>query len=404
MRTTKMDMHVHSIHSMDGNETPEDIIKAAGDRNLEYISITDHDSIDAFEQIVEEKGLPKDTIFVPYDNGVKLVSGSEVTCFMDVGLGKKVKFHVLVYGYDLSNKEFVDFIRRKNFDDRSVDWGIFEYLHNANPRLFTISRKEIQHLTEELKRKNRGFNRFRSEDVIRYFAMKNKVHESVIAKYANEYIQRQRLDIDIVELINLAHKAGGVCLLAHPRNSMSKFLQKNREHRLISSINSESFYLNVIQRLLDIGLDGVDVSKNKNKVDSQIIDMVCGKYMTTVGSDFHGFHSHMLGKRCVFHDKQTGQDFFEELDDRRANIIDILKVIERYRAEGKIAPAQRAAQDRIVTQETKLFTIKDGELQQNELDGKSYHIRINGDVKVEDRGETHTSKKPHEMEDGGRSL
>lgn len=395
MKTTT-DMHIHSIVSMDGNETPEDIIKAAGERDLSYISITDHDSIDAYEKIIEEKGLPKDTIFVPYDNGVTLVSGTEVTCNMDVGLGKKIKFHVLVYGYDLGNQEFVDYIRRKSFDDRSVDWGIFEYLHKANPRLFTISRKEIQHLTEELKRKNRGFNRFRSEDVIRYFAIKNKVHESVIAKYANEYIQKQRLDLDIVELINISHKAGAVCLLAHPRNSMSKFLQKNRDHRLISSINSESFYLNVIQRLLDIGLDGVDVSKHKNKVDNQIIDMVAGKYLTTVGSDFHGFHSHMLGKRCVFHDKQTGQDFFEELDDSKSNIINALKVIERYRAQGQLAPVQLKAQQRIVTQDTKMFGVKDGELVQNELDGKSYHVRINGDVKAEDRAETNTSKPKEE--------
>ena len=131
-------MHIHSIASMDGNETAESIIKAAGERDLSYISITDHDAIDVFEQLVEERGIPKNTMFVPFDNGVNLIPGSEVTCYMDVGLGKKIKFHVLVYGYDLANKEFVDFVKRKNFDDKNVDWGIFEYLHKQNPRLFTI--------------------------------------------------------------------------------------------------------------------------------------------------------------------------------------------------------------------------------------------------------------------------
>ena len=392
MKKTTMDMHIHSIASMDGNETAEEIIKAAGERDLSYISITDHDAIDVFEQLVEERGIPKDTMFVPFDNGVNLIPGSEVTCYMDVGLGKKIKFHVLVYGYDLSNKEFVDFVKRKNFDDKNVDWGIFEYLHKQNPRLFTISRKEIQTLTEQIKKHNRGFNRFRAEDVIRFFAVKNKVHESVIARYANEYIQRSRLDIDIVELINKAHDAGAVCLLAHPRNSMSKFLQKNRDHRLISSINAESLYLNVIQRLLDIGLDGVDVSKSRNAIDKKIIDMVCGRYVTTVGSDFHGFHSHMLGKRVVHHDQHTGQDFFEELDDSRANIIDVLKVIEKYRSKGQLAPVQVDAKKRVQSQETKMFSIKDGKIVQNELDNKSYHVIIHEPAPAE-HGEKHEQER-----------
>ena len=163
---------------------------------------------------------------------------------------------------------------------------------------------------------------------------------------------------------------------------MSKFLQKNKNDRIISRINGESFYLKVIQRLLDIGLDGVDISKRKNDIDKQIIQMVSGKYVTTVGSDFHGFHSHMLGKRCVFHDKTTGQDFFEELDDSKSTIIDVLKVIEKYRAQGQLAPVQLAAQKRIVTQDTKMFTVKDGNIVQNKLDGKSYRVTLHEDVQA----------------------
>ena len=95
--------------------------------------------------------------------------------------------------------------------------------------------------------------------------------------------------------------------------------------------------------------------------------------------------------------KSLIQDFFQELDDRRANIIDVLKVIERYRAEGKIAPVQKAAQDRIISQDTKMFTIQDGVLSQNKLDGKSYRVKINGDL-------AHQPAKKAAEKDDGRTL
>ncbi len=383
---TKIDMHIHSIESLDGNETPESIIEAAGNRDLKYISITDHNSIDAYEQQLEIKGMPKDTIFLEYDNGVSLVPGCEVTCWMDVGLNKQVKFHMLVYGYNCNNTMFLDYIRKKTADDKMVDWGIFNHLQNKDKKLFSITRQEIQQLTEEIKEKNHGFNRFEPYDVVRYFAIRNKMHESEVLKYTKDYQSKPRFNFNIVDVINEAHKAGAICLLAHPRNSMAKYLQKNEKDKIIDSINSESFYINCIQRLLDIGMDGVDISKHKNKVDNQIIKKFADRYVTTVGSDFHGFHSHKLGMRHIFHDNSTNEDFFEEMDDSRADIIDVLKMMDKYRKDGKLAPFQRKYGEHL-SQDTQLFSVINGKLVQNKLDGKAYTCAINGKVKFQNQNQ-----------------
>ena len=45
-----IDLHLHTNCS-DGTDSPIELIKKAEKKNLEYISITDHDNCDAYEQL-----------------------------------------------------------------------------------------------------------------------------------------------------------------------------------------------------------------------------------------------------------------------------------------------------------------------------------------------------------------
>ncbi|HPQ88447.1 MAG TPA: PHP domain-containing protein, partial [Gammaproteobacteria bacterium] len=47
-----VDLHCHTTCS-DGELTPEEIIKLAKQNNIEILSITDHDNVDAYSQIAE---------------------------------------------------------------------------------------------------------------------------------------------------------------------------------------------------------------------------------------------------------------------------------------------------------------------------------------------------------------
>ena len=45
-----VDLHIHTNNS-DGTDTIEDLLKKAEELKLEYISITDHDNCNAYEQL-----------------------------------------------------------------------------------------------------------------------------------------------------------------------------------------------------------------------------------------------------------------------------------------------------------------------------------------------------------------
>jgi 3',5'-nucleoside bisphosphate phosphatase len=49
----KCDLHIHSICS-DGRFTPRDIVKMAKDKNLNYVSLTDHDTLTGIEEALNE--------------------------------------------------------------------------------------------------------------------------------------------------------------------------------------------------------------------------------------------------------------------------------------------------------------------------------------------------------------
>ncbi|MGD9661917.1 MAG: PHP domain-containing protein [Porticoccaceae bacterium] len=63
----KIDFHCHTTAS-DGALSPEQLVQRAGDRGIELLSITDHDSVNAYQQL---STLPK---------GLRLIPGIELSC------------------------------------------------------------------------------------------------------------------------------------------------------------------------------------------------------------------------------------------------------------------------------------------------------------------------------------
>jgi predicted metal-dependent phosphoesterase TrpH len=93
-----IDMHIHS-RSSDGAFTVEEIIEEAKRRNIGFMSITDHDSIDCQEAAVD---LAKKA-------GIHYVSGVELNVtFSHPGYrdGKSISLDFLGYQFDPKNKEF----------------------------------------------------------------------------------------------------------------------------------------------------------------------------------------------------------------------------------------------------------------------------------------------------------
>jgi len=80
-------LHIHTCFS-DGKAMPEDIICSAAEKKLKYISITDHNTIDAYKHI--EK----------LEHGeLKIITGVEFDCWY-----KSNFMHILGYGINLQDE------------------------------------------------------------------------------------------------------------------------------------------------------------------------------------------------------------------------------------------------------------------------------------------------------------
>lgn len=95
----RIDLHIHTCYSSDGIQTVDEAILSAKNKGIDIISIADHDSINAYKEIVENNinDLP---IIIP---------GIEFTVWYPEYKGR---CHILKYFYDSKDKGFNDCLRQ----------------------------------------------------------------------------------------------------------------------------------------------------------------------------------------------------------------------------------------------------------------------------------------------------
>ena len=95
-----VDLHIHSYYS-DGEMTTEQVIEQAKAQNMKYISICDHNCIDAY--------LNSDILSNPI-----VIPSVEFDCFY-----KGVLIHILGYGIDVNNSDLAKFYADNKNDKTS---------------------------------------------------------------------------------------------------------------------------------------------------------------------------------------------------------------------------------------------------------------------------------------------
>lgn len=86
-----VDMHIHSLYS-DGDKNIEEILKKCESKKLDYISITDHNTCEAY----------KDEAFKMNLFNGKIVIGSELNAYIG---NKRIEF----LAYNIKNPEIIIF-------------------------------------------------------------------------------------------------------------------------------------------------------------------------------------------------------------------------------------------------------------------------------------------------------
>lgn len=252
----KYDLHVHSNIS-DGKVSREEIIKHAIENKLECIAFTEHNDFVSDDKCI----LSDDLIFI---------NGIEFDTFYDKS------FHTLCY---FGNKNNV------------IDKLINKYRENSNDR----SEELIKRISEQHKIDidlinlqtfcNKKY--ITKRDIIDWLIF-NKYAQSVheasykfTGKTATSYVPKYSFDFkDVAEVIK---NIDGKLVLAHP-----------------SSLKYNLDELEVfIKRLIDLGLDGIEVvnSSKIEEIQTQLYKLIANNYnlLMSGGSDFHSFDKDKLG-------------------------------------------------------------------------------------------------------------
>ena len=202
-----IDLHIHSTYS-DGSYTVKEILQEAENKNLEYISITDHDCVNAYKEL-ENMNIKN------YYKG-NIIVGCEFKCYLE-------EFHIpieiLGYGFDLN-------IIKQYFENNhimGVQKNYLAYLKKQGKKVGLVFDENLK-LIDNHSYASAVFE----TELLKYSENKEimkKHHISLEpnfyrAEQCNKnsifYIDENKDFIGIQGLLEKIHEAKGLAFLAHP--------------------------------------------------------------------------------------------------------------------------------------------------------------------------------------------
>jgi predicted metal-dependent phosphoesterase TrpH len=247
-REFRADIHCHTNCS-DGSEAPLELLRLAKEANLQGLSVTDHDTMDAYTPaFFKEAELLS----------LEILPGIEISSELD---GSSV--HILGYGYDLEDQGLKQFLismqERRGERNRAI-------LNKLSARGLQVTEEELRahatertigrpHIAELMVKK--GYVQT-TRDAFEYYLKEGATCYATGIKYHPK------------EVIEEIHKAGGKAVLAHPH-----FIKKG------------SF----LRKLLHLPFDGLECYYGKlaKALELPWLKMAQERgLIPTGGSDFHG--------------------------------------------------------------------------------------------------------------------
>lgn len=273
----RADLHMHSIHS-DGTLTVHKLLKHATTKNLDVISLTDHDSVNGVAKAIE------------YGKkfGIKVIPGIELSTFHN---GESV--HILGYFNNHIPGEIYEFSKQVRLQRRR---RIIKMAKNC----------ETMHgLKVDYKRLLKPVGIITRAHLIRELALSNpeyttkEIAHNFLLEHCPAYIPSTILDT--MDGIKMLKELNALVVLAHP-----VLLEDND-----------------VEDIIKFGVDGIEGIYPKNKVgDEERFRQLCQKYnlFITAGSDYHGIIDYSHGDMAdnVLLDEEV-EEFLRRLGEKSEN-------------------------------------------------------------------------------------
>ncbi len=251
------DLHIHTIYS-DGELSVREVVKKVIDKNVDFFSITDHDTIEGCREVVENN--------LHKQNNLKFVTGIEISALIPKG-----KCHILGYNIDIYNKELQYFLEQEKIMNRHNIMLIVDFLRmrfNMNitdedveqmyKKIGVVNNVEIAKLLVRL-----GYCATIREAFEKYISLaKKRTHDS-------------KQEFSAYECINIIKKADGIPVLAHnyqlkmPYLELKNYIMDLKKHGLM-------------------GLECYHSGFHKSGIDNSLMLARNLHLLITGGSDYHG--------------------------------------------------------------------------------------------------------------------
>jgi len=266
----KIDLHIHTRTGSDGNLPIEEVFQEAKNRNIDLISITDHDSIDC----------QKRAIALARKHGISYITGVELNVtFHYPENNKDVSLDFLGYGYNIGNKELKSKLQLiKEHRARRAR----QILKNLNVE---FAKEGMARFTEEELRKieNSVDGVFGRPHIANYLVEKGivKDNQEAFDKYLVK-CDAPKYPLSLAEASKLIRNAGGILVQAHPNDPNGT--------SLVSITRDLDEQMKVIEKYMLQYIDGVECwhTRHDEKTTAHYIEFARKHNMLmTGGSDCH---------------------------------------------------------------------------------------------------------------------
>mgnify|MGYP003312286223 CR=1 FL=1 len=201
-----IDLHIHTTYS-DGTYTLKEILKEAQNKNLEVISLTDHDNVKVYNEL-------KDINIKDFYCG-EIITGCEFKCVFPE---YELPIEILGYGFKVSVIE--QFLNSYNGVEKQIRY--LEFLKEVGKSIGLKFNENI-----DIKRNEYASAIFEKEinkyEINKKILMENGVYiqtnfyrDAQCNKNSIFYINESKDYVEPNIIIDLIHSAGGKAFLAHP--------------------------------------------------------------------------------------------------------------------------------------------------------------------------------------------
>lgn len=261
-----IDLHIHTTCS-DGELTPREVIDMAVKNKVSVISITDHDTIGAYE---------KELFDYAKDNNIKIIPGVEISTKND-----KCGIHVLGYNIDLNNEEFKNKLEKLRNSRHEYLYQVADKIQELGYIIDIMELDKIEAVTKAHIAMNVISNDKNKDILMKHFGHipnKGEFIETIMNEGCPAYVKKNT--ITPREAVELIENASGIAVLAHP--VAYKYEDDFTDEDIINLVRD--------MRVGMIEANYVYVDKNNKKInecDYWRDFAYRNSLKTTIGSDFH---------------------------------------------------------------------------------------------------------------------